>query len=65
VTASTNYRENGRRPGFSAEPIELEREAVLVLRGEFDLTGLKAFDNAVARLAPADSLVLAPLDTSR
>jgi anti-anti-sigma factor len=46
------------RPGLTVEPLELERETVLVLHGEFDLTGTEVFENAVAAVRPRHSLVL-------
>jgi anti-anti-sigma factor len=47
-----------RREGLSVEPIELEQETVLVLCGEFDLTGVEAFTDAVSGIAPETSIVL-------
>ena len=47
-----------RRPGLSVEPLELERETVLVLRGEFDLTGIEVFESAMAGVSPRGTLVL-------
>jgi anti-anti-sigma factor len=47
-----------RRPGLSVEPLELEGETVLVLRGEFDITGVPVFEEAIARVSPRHSLVL-------
>ena len=60
VSASTNPNPIGRlrRPGLSVEPLELERETVLVLRGEFDITGLDAFRDAVAQVSPTHSMVV-------
>lgn len=58
VSGSTNPIGRLRRPGLSVEPLELERETVLVLRGEFDLTGIEVFEQAVASVTPRDSLVL-------
>ena len=43
---------------LSIEPLELERETVLVLRGEFDLTGVRVFEDVVAGVRPRHSLVL-------
>jgi anti-anti-sigma factor len=58
VAASTNPIGRSRRPRLSVEPLELERETVLVLRGEFDLTGIEVFEEAVASVRPRHSLVL-------
>jgi anti-anti-sigma factor len=58
VSASTNPIGRLRRSGLSVESLELERETVLVLRGEFDLTGIGVFDDAVAAVTPRDSLVV-------
>lgn len=58
VSASTNQISRFRRPGLSVEPVELERETVLVLRGEFDLTGIDVFSDAVAGVTPRHSLVV-------
>ncbi|MGZ4181029.1 MAG: STAS domain-containing protein [Solirubrobacteraceae bacterium] len=58
MSASTNPIGRLRRPGLSVEPLELERETVLVLRGEFDLTGVEVFKAAVAHVRPGNSLVL-------
>jgi anti-anti-sigma factor len=58
VSASTNPIGRLRRSGLSVQSIELERETVLVLRGEFDLTGIEVFDDAVASVTPRDSLVV-------
>jgi anti-anti-sigma factor len=38
--------------------VELAAETVIVLKGEFDLTGVELFKAAVAQVAPADALVL-------
>ena len=43
---------------LSVELLELERETVLVLRGEFDLTGIDVFSDAVAGVTPRQSLVV-------
>jgi anti-sigma B factor antagonist len=58
VSASTNDIGRLRQPGLSVEPLELEYETVLVLRGEFDLTGVGLFEEAVAGVRPRNSLVL-------
>jgi anti-anti-sigma factor len=58
VPTSTNPIRGFRQPGLSVESLELEREPVLVLRGEFDLTGVRVFEDAVAAVRPRDSLVL-------
>jgi len=58
VSASTNPIGRLRRPGLSVEPLELEHETVVVLRGEFDLTGVGRFEAAVAGVRPRNSLVL-------
>jgi anti-anti-sigma factor len=58
MPASTNPIDRSRRPGLSVEPRELEGETVLVLRGEFDLTGVGLFEEAAARVRPHGSLVL-------
>jgi anti-sigma B factor antagonist len=58
VSASTNPIGRLRPTGLSVEPLELERETVLVLRGEFDLTGIEVFDGGGAPDPPRDSLVL-------
>jgi anti-sigma B factor antagonist len=58
VTASTNFTGRQQRPGLSVRPLELERETVLVLRGEFDLTGVELFREAVAHVNPDHSMVL-------
>jgi anti-anti-sigma factor len=54
----------GPGPPLSVETIELGREIVLVLRGEFDLTGVELFTDAVGRLAPTEALVLDMRDLS-
>jgi anti-anti-sigma factor len=58
VSASTNPIGRLRRPGLSVEPLELEHETVLVLRGEFDLAGVERFEDAVGGLRPRNALVL-------
>jgi anti-sigma B factor antagonist len=58
MAASTNPIGRLRQPGLSVEPLELERDTVLVLRGEFDLNGIEVFEEAVASVRPRDSLVL-------
>jgi stage II sporulation protein AA (anti-sigma F factor antagonist) len=58
VSASTNPIGRLRRSWLSVQSIELERETVLVLRGEFDLTGIDVFDDAVASVTPQHSLVI-------
>lgn len=58
MSASTNPLGRLRHPGLSVEPLELERETVLVLRGEFDLTGIPVFEAAMAGVRPRSSLVL-------
>lgn len=58
VTASTNPIGRLQRPGLAVEPREAERETVLALRGEFDLTGIEIFDAALAHVRPRHSLVL-------
>lgn len=40
------------------QPLELERETVFVLRGEFDLLGVDVFADAIASVEPRDSVVL-------
>jgi stage II sporulation protein AA (anti-sigma F factor antagonist) len=47
-----------RRPGLTVEPLEFERKTVLVLRGEFDLTGTGVFEDAVAGVRSRHPLVL-------
>jgi anti-sigma B factor antagonist len=58
VSASTNPTSRFRRPVLSVEPLELERETVLVLRGEFDLTGVGVFEDAASAVRPRHSMVL-------
>jgi anti-anti-sigma factor len=58
VTAATDHPGRLRQPRLSVEPLEVERETVLVLRGEFDLTGVDVFKDAVARVRPRHALVL-------
>ena len=58
VPASINPISRLPRPGLSVQALELEHETVLVLRGEFDLTGVAAFEEAVASVTPRDALVL-------
>lgn len=58
MSASTNPLGRLQRPRLSVEPFELERETVLVLRGEFDLLGVAAFAEAVASVKVRDSMVL-------
>jgi anti-anti-sigma factor len=58
VSASTNPIGRWRRSGLSVQSIELEQEVVLVLRGEFDLTGIEVFGDAVAAIKPRRSLVV-------
>jgi anti-sigma B factor antagonist len=58
VPASTNPISRLRRPGLSVQAQEREQETVLVLRGEFDLTGVEVFERAVASVSPRQTLVL-------
>jgi anti-anti-sigma factor len=58
VAASTNPIGKLRRPGLAVELREFERETVLALLGEFDLTGIDVFDAALADVRPSHSLVL-------
>lgn len=58
VPASINPIGRLRSPGLSVEVLELEQETVLVLRGEFDLTGVDVFERAVASVRPRHALVL-------
>ena len=58
VSASINPIGKLRKPGLSVQALELEQETVLVLRGEFDLTGVEAFEQAVASVTPRHALVL-------
>jgi anti-anti-sigma factor len=58
VPASINPISGSRRPGLSVQALELEQETVLVLRGEFDLTGVEVFEAAVASVRPRHALVL-------
>jgi anti-sigma B factor antagonist len=58
MSASTNPISRLQRPGLSVELLALERETVLVLRGEFDLTGLDVFRDAVAQVSPSHSMVV-------
>jgi anti-anti-sigma factor len=58
VSTSTNPIGGLRRPGLSVEQLALERETVLILRGEFDLTGLDAFRDAVAHISPRHRMVV-------
>jgi anti-sigma B factor antagonist len=58
VPASINRIGRLRKPGLSVQALELEQETVLVLRGEFDLTGVEVFERAVASVTPRHALVL-------
>ena len=58
VPAFTNPISRLRRPGLSVQVLELEQETVLILRGEFDLTGVEVFEQAVASVRPRHALVL-------
>ena len=58
MSASTNPIGRLQQPGLSVQLLELDRETVLVLRGEFDLTGIEFFNDAVARVRPRHSLVV-------
>jgi len=58
VSASINPISRLRRPGLSLQVLELEQETVLVLRGEFDLTAVAGFEQAVASVRPRHALVL-------
>jgi anti-sigma B factor antagonist len=58
VPASINPISRLPRPGLSVQALELEQETVLVLRGEFDLTGVKVFEEAVASVRPRHALLL-------
>jgi anti-anti-sigma factor len=58
VTASTNREALLGHQALSVETVELGAETVIVLRGEFDLTGVELFRTAVARVTPTDALVL-------
>lgn len=58
VSASINPISRLPRPGLSVQALELEQETVLVLRGEFDLTGVKVFEEAVASVRPRHALLL-------
>jgi anti-sigma B factor antagonist len=58
MSASTHPIGRLPQPGLSVQTLELERETVLVLRGEFDLTGVELFDDAVAGVKPRHSLVV-------
>jgi anti-anti-sigma factor len=58
VSTSTNPIGGLGRPGLSVETLALERETVLVLHGEFDLTGLDAFRDAVAQSSPRHRMVV-------
>jgi anti-anti-sigma factor len=57
VTASTNPQTGVGHQALSVETVELGAETVIVLKGEFDLTGVEPFKAAVARVMPAESLV--------
>jgi anti-anti-sigma factor len=58
VPASINPISRLPRPGLSVQALELEQETVLVLRGEFDLTGVTVFEEAVASVRPRHALLL-------
>lgn len=58
VPASINPISRSPRPGLSVQALELEQETVLVLRGEFDLTGVTVFEEAVASVRPRHALLL-------
>jgi len=58
VPASINPIGKLRKPGLSVQALELEQETVLVLRGEFDLTGVEVFEQAVESVTPRRALVL-------
>ena len=45
-------------PCFSVERMELDDRVILSLRGEFDLSGVEAFNSAVPPAAPRKSLIL-------
>jgi anti-anti-sigma factor len=64
--AASSINSNGGHggEGFSVEPVQRERDSVLVLAGEFDLTGVAEFDDAAASIVPIGSLVLDLRDLS-
>lgn len=64
VTASANPKIGVGPQALSVETLELGAETVIVLRGEFDLTGVELFEAAVAQTSPAGALVLDMRDLS-
>jgi stage II sporulation protein AA (anti-sigma F factor antagonist) len=53
-----SHPSDGRLPCFSVERIDLGDEVILSLRGEFDLSGVGAFNSAVPAAAPEKSVIL-------
>ena len=49
---------DGQLPCFSVERIGLGDRVILSLRGEFDLSGVEAFNSAVPPAAPGSSVIL-------
>ena len=66
MSASIRYNGNHRRPGLSVtvESPRGDGDPVLALHGEFDLTGVEAFERSAASAEPVDSLVLDMSDVS-
>jgi anti-sigma B factor antagonist len=66
VSASIRYNGDHRKSGLSVtvEPRLGDGDTVLALHGEFDLTGIQAFELAAACAEPVDSLVLDLSDVS-
>jgi len=64
VTASKNTEAWQGHQALLVETVELGAETVIVLKGEFDLTGVELFTAAVAQVTPAEALVLDMRDLS-
>ena len=48
----------GQSPCLSMERMDLGDEVIVVLRGEFDLSGVGMFDAALTQIAPGRSVIL-------
>jgi hypothetical protein len=52
VSGPISLSDNQACPGFSVEHVQHDRDPVLVLRGEFDLSAVQKFAAAVAGVTP-------------
>jgi anti-anti-sigma factor len=53
-----SHTSDGQLPCFSVERTDLGDDVMLSLRGEFDLSGVGAFNSAVPAAAPGRSVIL-------